>query len=327
MINAYIGNDQLEKEEALDNDVRAFLGELADDPQSKEVLYADSKSKNGENLAEVIEELCESNSMFSPKRAIIVRNLHTLNKSTQEELAKYLKKPNPDCGLFLEAEKLDKRSVLYKSIPKPKGKKSLISYDTLKSYQMNEWIQKRARSDYNKSIDRASAEYLSDLLGTDKSIINQELKKICDVIGNEKQISYEDIHKNIASQRPISIFELSEPFGMRSPKRFISLLHILLESGEHPSVIVASLFKHCTKLMKVQMMMQKRVPNTEIMKSIGIPSAFVFSKVQKLDAQAPKRSSERYRQVLVRLSDMELATKSGGYANNYTFEIDLMALF
>jgi DNA polymerase III delta subunit len=306
---------------------RDFLGDAADDPQAKEVLYADEKPDDGCLVGALAVEKCESSSLFCPNRVVIIRNAHKLLKADQEELLAYFKSPNPTNALFIEAEKLDARSAFAKAIPKPKGQKSHAKYDRLKDYQIPEWITNHCKELYHKRISKMSSEYLRDLIGADTSILDQELKKLSQLIGEQKEITYEDIKKHVAAQRPATAFDLMEPFGLRDAKHFFNILPFVLSNGVPEFLIVVQLYRHTAKLMRIKEMLNQRIAVAQIAEEMGAGSAFIFSKVQKLDVQAPKRELERYRQILLLLAEMEHQCKTGYYQNTPQFETALMSLF
>jgi DNA polymerase-3 subunit delta len=314
MIQAFTGTDKLAREAALKSAVDAYLGDLADDPQSREVLYAD-ENYEGRSLCDMVEELAESLSLFSPKRAVIVRNIEKLRKADQEALCQYIPGANPDAGVFFDGEKLDARSAFAKTIVKalPKGTKKIPKFEPLKSYQIPQWIQEQAQNKYGRKMLKHSADFLHNLVGDDTTALNMELEKLADYAGDEKEITYEHIDKVVASQRPFTPFLLNEPFGKRDAKEFTKLLSQALRSGIVANSFVSTLYTHTSKLMQMQELFQQKVPEEEIFKRFNIPKRWHFSNLFKYDQQLGKRTPERYRMTLIGLAEIDHGLKTSRF--------------
>jgi len=314
MIAAFVGEDRLAREEALKGAVETYLAELAGDPQSKENLYADETYEEG--LAARVEELCESQSLFSPKRAVIIRNLEKIKKAESDLLAAYIPKANPECGLFLVGGKIDGRSALSKAIPK----KNLKKFETIPEYKIPQWIQSFVHEKWQRRISPNAAEYLRDLVGSDCAQLSMEIEKMVSSGEVEQEIKLEQIQKMVAAQRPLIPWMLNTPFGLRNGKEFFHLLPLILSQDVQPFMVVQSLYRHISKLTQIQELQQKRTPVDEILKALGIRSEYVYNKVQQLPAQAGRRTPKLYRRLLVRLAEMEYECKSGFYTHRADFE-------
>ena len=93
-----------------------------------------------------------------------------------DKLEAYLEAPQPSTILVLcikSEKKLDKRTKLAKLF----GKYCIFDSDPLKDFQMKRWLDNWPRTQ-GKTLDALAAEMVTDYLGTDLSLVVNELSKL-----------------------------------------------------------------------------------------------------------------------------------------------------
>jgi DNA polymerase-3 subunit delta len=142
----------------------------------------------------------------------------------------------------------DKRKALYKSVLKTGV---IVDSPALRDYEMPRWIQDYYQAKGLRIHPEASA-LLAESAGTDLGKIAVETEKLLkNLPEGVKDISVEDIEKNIGISRQYSIFELTKCLSYRENARALSIAaHI----GEQPRFMlpmaVAPLFTHFSRILK-----------------------------------------------------------------------------
>lgn len=318
-IFTWVGDDDFSKERKLDSAVAKALGDRKDDPLARQVIFA--TDSNLPSVADAVIEACSSVSLFSPEMAVVVRKGEALKASESEAIATWLK-GQPECMLFMEFAKLDKRSALYKAL---KAGGALEECAAPPIYKVGEWIFGHVTTQLGKRIAPDAVQYLADALGNDLALIDAELHKILLFDPELREITLKHCKTMVVSQRDMETYELQEPFGHRDVKNFILQLRRLLDGGHKGIQIVSALYFHSIKLMHTRTLLDARMNPSDIAKQLGA-NEFLFVKKSNIPGQAQKWSLPVLYRVLQRLGEMDFELKMGRYDNRAELELALCAL-
>lgn len=125
--------------------------------------------------------------------------------------------------------------------------KTLI-FEKNKPYEIVKWIMQTAAS-YNVAIDKSEAEYLLEICGTDKMLLNSEIDKLANCVLENSKITKDIIDKMCIKTSEIIIFDLIDCIGAKNSKIALKYLDELLENKEPIQKIMIMVFKHFKMLL------------------------------------------------------------------------------
>lgn len=321
MIVALLGSDLYSKNLEIEKFLLNALGERAEDPLSKKIIYANDvniRSVSGE-----IMEACDSVSLFAPEQAVVVRRAEAIKAADSKTLLAWLK-AKPECSLLFEFEKLLASSELYKVL-KTAGAK-IEKYDVPKSWEMERWIVALCNSKWHKKIEPGASRYLADAIGTDTARVVSELEKVCLHSPDAPSFSEALVKEIIVPQREVLPYEIKESFGDKNPKAFAKKLHELMTMRNVEGVqIVSVLFHYSVQLLHTCAMLDEGKPPKEIAKRLGV-NEFLFCNKGNEPKRARNWGAPLLRRIIKRLAELDIGFKNGTYQSKITQELMLASL-
>lgn len=312
---AFIGNDEISQQDALDRSLEQWLGKMYADPHSRETHYG------SEIKLDTLEPAYSNTSMFSSKRAIILKQIEKVPLSIQNTLTDVLKHPDQDVGVFILGEKWDGRSGLKKLFNKTG---SISEHKLPYSNQIPKWITDRAQSKYQRTLSLDNAFRLWECVGDSLGELENELQKLDVYLPKGDSITAESIEELIASKRDRSLFEFHRHMGLRQKSSALLSLQALLLQGDPPFLISLRLYNYFLKLLKIRTYLEQGVPANDIPKKVQV-NPFIFKKEQYIQ-QANSRSIVLWKKILVRLAKLEQEFKQGKYTERFEVEFAFFAL-
>ena len=233
------GNDFLQNQQLVD---RVFERAKKEDYLEKEThlitdKYDWSFLKHGE----------ESKDLFGSKKVIVVK---LLENGPGREGAKILKEYSSNIHkeniLIVSAEGLDYKS---RSSVWAKALDSVgitITIDPITSENLPSWIQKIGMK-YKVKISKELAYFLAEK--TEGNLLSsfQEIKKLA-LVYREKDITLEDIAREVSNSSRFTIFDFSNSFISLNKKRMFQILESLKDEGTPEALILWALSKEIKNL-------------------------------------------------------------------------------
>ena len=243
--------------------------------------------------------------MMAERQLVVVKEAQQMK--SLEDLAIYCQQPLDSTVLviLMHGASADKRKALYKSVLKTGV---VVDSTALRDYEVPRWIQ-----DYYEGrglrIHPEAAALLSESAGTDLGKIAVETDKL---LGNlpegVKDISVEDIEKNIGISRQFSIFELTRCISYRDNTR---ALNIAVHIGEQPKFMlpmaVAPLFPHFSRILKYHALLPSRPSQGDVAKALGVNPYFL----KEYDAAVRNYPLRRCQAVISLLAEYDYKGKGG----------------
>ena len=177
------------------------------------------------NPKEVI-DLSETLPFFADRRVILIENSGFF-KSSQEELADFIKNmPDYLIFVFVESE-VDKRNKVYKAV-------STAGYICEMKQQSTsvlvQWIVTLLKNE-GKTIDRPAVDLLLSKTGAGMDLIYAEVEKLVSYCIDRPQITAEDVEAVCTTQTTSRIFDMITAIATKKQKQaldlyYLSLIHI-----------------------------------------------------------------------------------------------------
>lgn len=154
----------------------------------------DCVSLDGEHLRmEVLLEELNAFSLFAKKRVIVIQQAEKLLKPVTTALESYFEKPNSAICLIVSIASVNHATHFYK-----KAEKAGIIVEIAeekpweKEKSTREWLISKVTA-ADKQIDSQAVQMMLKQMGTDHSLLNQELEKLYCYVGERREITVRDV--------------------------------------------------------------------------------------------------------------------------------------
>ena len=211
--------------------------------------------------------------MMADRQLVVVKEAQQMK--TLEELAVYCQQPLDSTVLviLMHGASADKRRALYKTVLKTGV---IVESPALRDYEMPQWIAAYYEGRGLK-IHPEAAQLLAESSGTDLGKIAVETDKLLkNLPEGVKEVSVEDIEKNVGVSRQFSVFELTKCLSYRQAAQ---ALKISAHIGQTPRfalpMVVAPLFTHYSRILKYHALMPSRPSPGDAARVLGVNPYFL----------------------------------------------------
>ncbi len=188
--------------------------------------------------------------MMAERQLVVVKEAQALKGI--EGLSVYTSDPLDSTVLVLlfHGARLDKRLSLYKSIQKVG---TIVDSPAVRDYEIGNWIISYYRSK-GLQIDPQAAALLGESAGTELSVIAAETEKLLrNLPEGARQVSVQDIEKNVGISREFSIFELTRELSARNGAKALKIASRLGSGAKFAMPpAVSALYTHFYRLLKYE---------------------------------------------------------------------------
>lgn len=207
--------------------------------------------------------------MMSKYQVIIVKEAQNIKEWDKFEA--YATQPAADTVLVIcyKGSKFDSRTKTGKAL----AKHTVFLSDPLKEFQLKSWLPEYIKQK-GKKIDSAAVELLIDYLGTDLTIVHNELEKLFITIKDDF-ITVGHIQQNVGQSRKYNVFELQKALGMRDFNASVQIANHMAADEDKGELIrsVPALQTYFSKVLQVQGMAGRS--EKEISEATGINPFFL----------------------------------------------------
>ncbi|MFZ0640518.1 MAG: DNA polymerase III subunit delta [Candidatus Acidiferrales bacterium] len=225
--------------------VGKFIAESARD-------WAVSKiSATGGGLQELLQR-AQMAPMLSPRQVLILQDTEALERGgddalerTANALSAYLEDPAPFSIVVFEAEQLDRRKRLFKTLAA-----SALIVELSADVNPTALALHMAR-ELGANITPEGAAELADAANGEPAKIRLELEKLL-LYAAGRQITAADVDALVVSARKYTVWKLAEAFAARDRRASMEFLDSLLREGEQPAGIVGALSWMYRKLVEAR---------------------------------------------------------------------------
>jgi len=279
-----------------------------------------------------IVESCETFSMFSEKRVVVLLNFTLMssgkNKNIQEadekKFTEYIKNVPDTCILIITAEDVDKRKKLYKEIV---SCGNVYDFTSLDESNLKVFIEKR----FNLAGKKIKASVLSELIRqsgyfhkeSDYTLYNllNEVKKIAaHATGDEVMLS--DVLEVISGDIETNVFGMIEAAGRNKKDEAFRLLYNILGSGGNIYQILALLASQFEVMLEVK---ELREEGKSVMQMQSILDIHEF-RIKKASEVIGFYSVDRLKTILTGIYQVDRSIKTGLMDGVLALEVTLSQL-
>jgi DNA polymerase-3 subunit delta len=264
-----------------------------------------------------------SMSFFCKDSVVLIENADKLRKPCTEFLEGYFAKPNPAITLVLSATQINGNTNLYK-----KSEKAGIILDIPeekpweKEKIVAEWIRERFAS-AKKNASHPTAQYMVKLLGTELSLLHQEIEKIICYVGERQEITIPDISITCASVNVETAWQLGESIFKGDVSAALRISKALLNDG----VPFFSLLKQIRHQFETDFQVCGILSNGG--SGAEIAQRFPYMKGMVLDRHiqmAQNYGLKKFRNGLIKIDETEVQAKNSSLDTDLMMEMLLIKL-
>ena len=280
----------------LEEDYNSLLLHLLPTDESKfdfEVIDASESDFNR------IVDSCSSYPFVNSHRVVVVNNFDVLaDKHSKKDgqhtgFQKYMDNPTSSTCLIIKAEldslfgvSADLKNKKQEAKAKKKldslkfpfltliNKHSWIEYPKVSQGNISAWVKDRFKS-FDKTIDTMAAEFL--IANSDLVLRNlaEEINKVILYIGDNKNVTADDMAESIGKSRHYNVFELQKAVGARNLALAITILQNMLATEKQEILIVTMISRYFISLWKLIEAQQDSSNQFDLAGKIGISPYFV----------------------------------------------------
>jgi len=274
-----------------------------------------------DSLTKIIND-CNSASLFSEKKIILVYNSYIFTGSTKKGieqdptiLEEYLNNINNDNILIfvVNNEKLDERKKITKLIKKNGFVKEYNSVDTIS-------IIKNLFDDYSISLDLIK--YLIERVGDNLPLLSSEIEKIKIYKNNDKTITKDDINNLTCKSLEENNFKLIDAIISKNKNLAFELYNDRIKLNEEPIAIIIALANQIRIMYQVKQLYLNGYTENDIAKNLNIHPY----RVKLASQNSRKYDSDILIDYLKQLSDLDINIKTGKIDKNLGLELFILKL-
>jgi DNA polymerase III subunit delta len=210
----------------------------------------------------------DSVSFFSERRLVVVDQADPFVTEFRPQLEAYVAEPSELGVLVLDVKSFPGNTKLAKAVPEA----SHIVCKSPAEYKLPAWCAEWCQSQYGKKLTMPAAQMLVELVGSTMGVLDQELQKLKEFVGNRPAIDIKDVDELTGRSRGANVFKILDAIGDGQPATALKILTELFEEGEAPLAILGALGFQLRKLARAGRMYKQGLNIEEAMTKAGVPT-------------------------------------------------------
>ncbi len=208
----------------------------------------------GEEGALAYRDVAGTLPMMAPKRLVVIRQMQDANVALLESLLAYVASPSPTTVLVLLGEKMpaaaggQDRGLRISNAVKKIG---LVMKLDGEGVDTTAFGMARAR-ERGVKLEREAANLLAAYTGGELALLAADLDKCADYVGPAGTITRAVVEEVCASTAETDVWALTDALVARDVDRGLATLHHLLEDGEAPHKLLASVAWQLRQVLALQ---------------------------------------------------------------------------
>src|SRR5262245_17289268 len=184
---------------------------------------------------------------LSERRVLVIDQADPFVTRNRSALEKYAAAPSANAVLILDVKSWPGNTKLAKAIPDS----ATLECRAPKPFKLPQWCAEWAETQYGKKLGRSAAPRLVELVGAHMGVLDQELCKLANAIGDRHSIELKDVDELVGRSREANVFKIMDSVGDGKPVAALSILEELFEEGEEPIAILGALGSQLRQLARV----------------------------------------------------------------------------
>lgn len=203
--------------------------------------------RGGEVSVETLASVLGTPPMMASWRVVVIRDAEGLAASarTRKVIEEVLNRPPPGLALILVAQISGSKAKIWSTV---KREARALEFPLLSSDDLPGWVMEWGKAEYRIELDEDAAQTLASSIGSNLGVIDQELAKLRDRVGEGATASTQDVEAagiRILTQDRWRWFDL---VGSRRFQEARRALPVLSDQGESGVGLVIGLGAHLLRL-------------------------------------------------------------------------------
>jgi DNA polymerase-3 subunit delta len=144
----------------------------------------------------------------------------------------------------------------------------LFEAKELKGKNLIAWLISEAQ-EKGKKLSEENAQVLVDIVGENRSMLEDQLEKICIFLNQKKEITIEAIQQVSSELKQFNIFDLQNAIGLKEKAKALSVANNLVDNGAEPTFIITMLTRYFIGLAKITELQTKNTPPQQAARIVG----------------------------------------------------------
>lgn len=182
------------------------------------------------NLKELLNEL-NTLTLFSPKQVILLQNADKLTQQERTALEPYVASPSSSLFFIITASSINHGTNFFKKAEKAG---IILEIPEQKPWEKErtlvDWVMREVAS-AGKRIDLQTAQCLVKQIGTDQTLLTNELEKLFCYLDDRVEITVRDLSAICVSVNAETIWQLGEAIFQRNGGTALRIIKALLNEG------------------------------------------------------------------------------------------------
>ncbi|QVL32216.1 DNA polymerase III subunit delta [Telmatocola sphagniphila] len=206
------------------------------------------------NELETLPFLCE-------RRIILIDQADPFVTKFRAQLESLVNRPTKSGILVLDVKSWPSNTRLAKAVPDDCS----LSCKAPPAAKLIPWVVAWAKKEHGRKIDPMAAELLIENAGTQMGLLTQEISKLVSFVGENPQISRDDVEKLVGRSRSANVFKILDAIGEGDGRTALTILRELFEEGEEPIGILAALGTQIRRLAQTAYYVNQKLPMEQAM--------------------------------------------------------------
>ncbi|ADI38340.1 putative DNA polymerase III delta subunit [Waddlia chondrophila 2032/99] len=269
------------------------------------------------SVHELMRELGSFN-FFAKKRVVIYENAGELKKEDAGVLKSYYEHPNPSVFLVLSSSSVNRGSSFYKQTEKAGV---ILDIEPEKPWEKEAALSDYAAAWFKKNGKKTASgvnQALVKSVNNDQAQLLQEMEKILCYLGENEEVSFEDLRVIGSGQTSYTVWQLGDAVFSRKGKEALEISNQLLGDGESLIGLLRALrMQFQTRLLGATAQpeeVQSRVPY--------LRGPLLHKQIQ----QALQYGAESCREGVLLIDEAERLAKNSGIADRCILETLMIKL-
>lgn len=305
----FVGEETFVKETYLDICIKTIL---TDDEQAMNLDVFTADSKDIDKMSDAMDTL----PFLAEKRVVVIRDRQLLKKKMDSKVVSIVEALGrlPESTILIISDiDFDKSGSIYKKVKKMG---QIIEFNALDEAELIKVIARKLFK-AGFEINVATGRYLIEYVGTDMSLLNQEIEKLISYKMGGTRIVREDVDACCTKSLENKIFELVDAIGRKNKNRALKLYHDMIVSKVQPMSILSMITRQFRINLLCMLLDQRNRTQKEIASAVKIPF-FVVKKSLNLTRHF---SEEKLKKSLDDCLKTEMAFKRGEMNQHIALEL------
>lgn len=210
----------------------------------------------------------DSVSFFSDRRLVVIDQADPFVTRFRPQLEAYVADPSATGVLVLDVKSFPATTKLAKAVPDA----AHLVCKGPPEYRLPLWCVEWCQGQYGKKLATPAAQLLVELVGPAMGVLDQELQKLKDFVGDRPGIDVKDVDELTGRSRGANVFRILDAVGDGRPADALKILNALFEEGEAPLGILGALGSQLRRLARAARLHKRGAPLDEALARAGIPN-------------------------------------------------------